>query len=163
MDATTRNVLWEQLGASIDMLENVLRACPDGVWHGKEPQFWHIAFHTLFFLDLYLSDSADGFAPPPPFTLSELEPSGILPERVYSRDELLEYLDHGRRKARARIEALTTGNSTEVCQFGWIALTRSESVLYNMRHVQHHVAQLNLLLRLAGCDVPRWVRRAAIA
>jgi uncharacterized damage-inducible protein DinB len=121
---------------------------------------WHVAYHTLFYLDLYLSDSGKGFAPPAPFTLSELDPSGILPERVYSQTELLDYLEHGRTKARARIDALTAENVTQRCEYGWINLSVWESLLYNMRHVQHHAAQLNLLLRQANHPVPRWVARS---
>jgi uncharacterized damage-inducible protein DinB len=30
-------------------------------------------------------------------------------------------------------------------------------LLYNMRHVQHHTAQLNLLLRQRGIIPPNWV------
>lgn len=33
-------------------------------------------------------------------------------------------------------------------------------LLYNMRHVQHHAAQLNLLLRQNIHDAPSWVRHA---
>ncbi|BFP42551.1 hypothetical protein FGF1_33960 [Flavobacteriaceae bacterium GF1] len=32
-----------------------------------------------------------------------------------------------------------------------------EILLYNMRHVQHHAAQLNLLLRQEINDSPKWV------
>ena len=162
MDATSRAVLWEQFGASIDMIENAVRACPDTLWgdRARQPEFWHLVFHTLFYLDFYLSDAAEGFAPPLPFTLTELDPSGVLPERVYSKDELLAYLEHGRMKARARVSALTLENSTTNCEFGWIQLTVWESLLYNMRHVQHHAAQLNLLLRQATDDAPRWIARA---
>ena len=35
-----------------------------------------------------------------------------------------------------------------------------EILLYNMRHVQHHAAQLNLLLRQAINDAPEWVYEA---
>ena len=34
-----------------------------------------------------------------------------------------------------------------------------EILLYNMRHVQHHAAQLNLLLRQELDDAPDWVSR----
>lgn len=162
MDATSRASLWDQFGATIDMLENAIRACPAGLWgdRTRQPEFWHVAFHTLFYLDFYLSDSGQGFAPPAPFTLTELDPSGILPERVYSKTEVLEYLEHGRRKARARIDALTPEATNQRCEFEWINLTVWESLLYNMRHVQHHAAQLNLLLRQANHPVPRWVARS---
>jgi uncharacterized damage-inducible protein DinB len=35
-----------------------------------------------------------------------------------------------------------------------------EILLYNMRHVQHHAAQLNLLLRQVINDAPGWVYQA---
>ncbi len=164
MDATSRDSLQGQFGAAIDMLENAIRACPDELWRDRErrPEFWYLAYHTLFFLDLYLGDATEGFTPPPPFTLSELDPSGVLPDRVYERDELLGYLEHGRIKARARIAALTLETAHERCNYRWIRLTRLESLLYNMRHVQHHAAQLNLLLRQATNSAPDWVARTAL-
>ena len=66
-------IVWRQFGAAIEMLGNAIRACPDEIWsdRSRRPEFWYVAFHTLFFLDLYLSDSVDGFAPPAPFTLDE--------------------------------------------------------------------------------------------
>jgi uncharacterized damage-inducible protein DinB len=33
-----------------------------------------------------------------------------------------------------------------------------EILLYNMRHVQHHAAQLNLILRENINDAPHWIR-----
>ena len=62
-------IIRQQFGAAIDMLENAIKACPEEVW-GKEigsKEFWYIAFHTLFFLDLYLSASDKGFTPLAPF------------------------------------------------------------------------------------------------
>ena len=99
------------------MLENAMRACPDKLWsdRSKSPEwverdvvgFWYVAYHTLFFLDFYLSGSADGFTPPAPFTLDELDPAGLLPERPYTKAELQSYLDHGRKKCQATIEDMT--------------------------------------------------------
>jgi hypothetical protein len=51
-----------------------------------------VAYHTLLWLDVYRTVDVAGFTPPAPFTLAELEPAGLLPERVYTRDELLGYL-----------------------------------------------------------------------
>ncbi len=60
----------EQLGATIDMLDNAIVACPDNLWsdRSQKVEFWYLAYHTLFFLDLYLSGSLEGFNPPEPFT-----------------------------------------------------------------------------------------------
>ena len=32
MDTTWRKIIWRQFGATIDMFENALRACPDELW-----------------------------------------------------------------------------------------------------------------------------------
>ncbi len=117
--------MWRQFGAAIDMLENALLACPDELWgdRSQRPEFWYLVYHTLFWLDLYLSGSVEGFAPPVPFTLDELDPAGLLPERVYRKDELLRYLEHGRRKCRAALEALTDERAREPRRLPWRELS----------------------------------------
>lgn len=156
MDSAWKTTLWAQFGASIRMLENAIRATPDTAWDSGEPQVWYLAYHTLFFLDYYLADGPEGFAPPAPFTLSELDPAGVMPERVYTKAELLEYLGHGREKCRARIFSLT--DPYVLSGFGR-ERSHLEMLLYNLRHVQHHAAQLNLLLRQRTGDAPGWVGR----
>ena len=162
MDAAWRTVLWQQFGASIDMLENATLACPDEIWadRSRQPEFWYLVYHTLFWLDLYLHGSAEGFSPPAPFTLCEADPSGVMPARVYTKDELQIYLRDCREKCRATIEALTDEKAGARCLFKWGELSFGELLLYNMRHVQHHAAQLNLILRQRIDSAPGWVARA---
>ena len=162
MDKYLKEIIWSQFGASIDMLENAINACPENVW-GNQPgyhEFWYITYHTLFWLDFYLSDSPDNFSPPSPFTLSEFDPEGALPEKVYSKKEMLSYLEHGRQKCKKRIETLTDEIANKHFVFGSINLSIEELIFYNMRHVQHHAAQLNLLLRQKIDSAPRWVKQA---
>jgi uncharacterized damage-inducible protein DinB len=143
------------------MLENAVVACPDELWsdRSRQPEFWYVAYHTLFWLDLYLSESLEEFAPPAPFTLDELDSAGLMPERPYTKDEIRAYLVHGRDKCRAMIEALTDEKAQRHCGFEWVDVSGAELILYNMRHVQHHAAQLNLLLRQTTDSAPGWVRR----
>ena len=162
MDTAWRTILWQQFGASIDMLENALLACPDEIWADRsgQPEYWYLVYHTLFWLDLYLSGSAAGFSPPAPFTQDETDPAGKLPARVYTKDELRIYLRRCREKCRTTIEALTVDKAGGRCLFGWGELSFAELLLYNMRHVQHHAAQLNLILRQRIDSAPGWVARA---
>ena len=156
-----KSVLWQQFGASLEMLENTINLCPDKVWGNQLAfgEFWYITYHTLFFLDLYLSDGIEGFVPPKPFTLSEIDPSGVLPDHVYTKHELLAYLEHSRKKAQTRITSLTEGTLQQHCSFNWVEGSVFEMLLDNMRHVQHHTAQLNLILRQQINDAPTWVMR----
>jgi hypothetical protein len=162
---TWKKVLWPQFGAAIDMLENALVQCPTDLWgdRTRRPEFWYIVYHTLFFLDLYLSGSVEGFAPPAPFTLDELDPAGVMPERVFTKEELHDYLKHCRRKCRETIESLTEERARERCVLAWGEVSFAELLLDNMRHVQHHAAQLYLILRQQTDSAPPWVSRTAEA
>jgi hypothetical protein len=157
-----KQILWSQFGTSIDMLENALKACPDNLWSDQTQQseFWYLVYHTIFWLDFYLSDSPDEFIPPKPFTLSELDPEGLLPERIYSKEELLTYFEHGREKCRQTIENLNDEKAMKHYKYGSVEMSFGELLLYNMRHVQHGAAQLNLILRQKNDSVPRWVKKA---
>jgi uncharacterized damage-inducible protein DinB len=164
MDEFWKTAVWQQFGAAIDMLQNAIEACPEAVWgdRSQTPEFWYTAFHTLFFIDLYLSESEVGFRPPPPFTLDEMDERGLLPDRVYTKGELLAYLAHGREKCRQTIAAMTEERAHQRCGFSWLDISVAESLLYNMRHVQHHAGQLNTLLRQRVNAAPRWVRKTTL-
>lgn len=160
-DPAWRTATWRQFGAAIDMLGNAIRDCPEGLWadRSRRPEPWYLAYHTLFWLDLYLGGAVEGFAPPAPFGLEELDPSGVLPGRPYTRAELGAYLEHCRAKCRATVGSLTDEGARRTCRFGWGEASFAELLLYNLRHVQHGAAQLNLLLRQAVDAAPRWVAR----
>lgn len=158
-------IIWSQFGATIDMLANALRACPEDLWRSPitlddpEPEysaFWYVAYHAIFWLDLYLSGAVAGFVPPP-FTLEELDPAGLLPDRVYTREELQAYLAHGRAKCQAVVQAMTDEKAQQLCPFPWGTLSFAELLLYNMRHVQEHASQLNLFLGQQTNAVPGWI------
>jgi uncharacterized damage-inducible protein DinB len=166
-----RTIIWQQFGAAIDDLDNALRACPDELWRDRLwdnpseeqfflPEYWYIVYHTLFWLDLYLTGAEEGFAPPVPFTLIEQDADGPLPERPYTKEELQAYLNDCRKKCQATIEALTDETAQQRCRFGWGEVSFAELLLYTMRHVQGHAAQLNLLLGQKIGLAPDWVTRA---
>lgn len=162
MNQLLQDTLWKQFGASIDMLENAITDCPTELWETNVGtfSFWYMSYHTLFWLDYYLSKDPTRFQPPEPFTLSEFNAEGELPPRVYSKQELLTYLAYGRNKCRATVRAVTgtQGERRFVAHNKDYSLT--EILLYNMRHVHHHTAQLTLALREKAGDAPGWVSRA---
>jgi hypothetical protein len=156
-----RSAIRQQFHAAIDMLANAIKGCPDSVWldRGSRP-FWYIAFHTLFFLDLYLSEKDEPqFRPPAPFGLSELEEEVVVPEPAYGNDELLGYLEHCRRRLDTVMAGMTETWAANPCPIPYRDMSNGELLLYNMRHVQHHAAQLNLLLRQRTNSAPDWVSK----
>lgn len=162
--------LWQQFGAAIDFLAASIAACPDHLWQAalwqtpakpaEFAQFWYVSYHTLFWLDLYLTGAEEGFVPPAPFALIEQTPDGPLPERVYTQAELLAYLAGCRARCQSTIEALSDETAAARCVFGWGQCSFLELLLYNLRHVQGHAAQLNMLLGQNGVTVRDWVAQA---
>ncbi|MFZ1321931.1 MAG: DinB family protein [Ignavibacteria bacterium] len=161
METLLKEVMWKQFGASIDMFENAVRACPEDLWDA-DSKYWYIVYHTLFFLDYYLSTDPDNFSPPTPFTLSEFDSEGEMPERVFSKEEMMTYLNHCRNKCHVLITGLNADTAMNRWKNEYRDYSIHEILLYNMRHVQHHGAQLNLLLRQNGGEVPDWVSQTKI-
>jgi hypothetical protein len=165
-------MLWRQFGATIDMFGNALRDCPDELWEKRlwedQPDqwvaagfsaFWYLCYHTLFWLDLYLTGAEEGFAPPEPFDLVEMGPNEVLP-RTYTRIELLGYLEYCRRRCHKTIGALSKEQANRLCRFTWGELTLAELLLYNLRHVQEHGAQLYMYLGQQAGKSENWVSQA---
>ena len=96
----------------------------------------------------------------PPFTLDELDPAGIIPDKPFSRDELLTYLEHNRAKCRVTIDTLTGQSAERMCVFPWGEVAFAALLLYNMRHVQEHAAQLGMLLGQKTGWSPGWITGA---
>jgi hypothetical protein len=165
-------MLWHQFGAAIDNFGNALRDCPDELWEQQlwedQPDqwvavgfssFWYLSYHTLFWLDLYLTGAEEGFAPPAPFDLVEMEAHETLP-RTYAREELLGYLETCRQRCWEAIGSLTNEQAQRLCRFGWGELSYGELLLYTLRHVQEHAAQLHMFLGQQAGKSTRWVSRA---
>jgi uncharacterized damage-inducible protein DinB len=162
MTIIDNDMLWRQFAVTIDSFGDALRNCPDELWEKRlwadEPDqwvaagfsaYWYLCYHTLFWLDLYLTGAEEGFMPPEPFDLVEMEANEVLP-RTYTREELLGYLQTCRQRCQETVTTLSTEQAYQVCQFPWGELPFAELMLYTMRHVQEHAAQLHLFLGQHG-------------
>lgn len=164
IDSLWRTVLWKQFGAAIDMFDNALVACPDSLWRqpvwpaspdpAERTEFWYVAYHALVWLDLYLSGvPEEEFAPPAPFAQGVLDSRETQPKRPYTRVELRNYLASVRQKCHATLAALTNEQARQPVAYPWSEgqpITYLELLLYTMRHVQEHAAQLCLFLGQHG-------------
>jgi len=162
--------LWRQFGASIDMLQNAILFCPESYFTTNK-RFYYLAYHCVLFLDYYLSIPPKDFSPILPFTIKDkeqrpLESIGdIVPDKIYSKEELIDYINKSRLKCQNLIESLTDNEKlnirfTEGNQEGDMDYPILEILLYNLRHTQHHIGQLNLIMRQDLHKHMEWVFRA---
>ncbi|MEX6689711.1 DinB family protein [Danxiaibacter flavus] len=177
MLTTLKHCLWKNFAASIDMLKNAIEMCPDELWYNNK-KFFYNAYHCAVFTDYYLTIPPVNFFPPPGYTLTEPDKipadavDDVVPNKLYSRAELIDYVQYAREKCRSVISNLTEEKLNE----SWIASTETtdlslsgmdalkysilEILFYNLRHVQHHAAQLNFMLRQAINAAPDYVSQA---
>jgi len=172
-----KECLWKNFGASIDMLKNAILLWPEEIWHTQK-KFFYNAYHCLIFLDYYLTIPPKDFSSMLPFTLKEPRDipedaiDDVVPDRIYSKEELLNYLQSNRKKCHDVIAGLTEEKlktrwiddsqtmDLALCSSNAMKYSVLEILFYNMRHVQHHAAQLNLLLRQTINNAPDYVSQA---
>ena len=156
MDDSIKKVLWNQFGASIDMLVHVISSSPEGYFQ-RNLRFYYIAFHSTIFLDYYLTLPPSDFSPLLSFTAKAPQDrpveavDDLIPDCIYSKQDLLDYLRQSREKCKQVIYALRpeslTERFTEGNEPGDMDYPVLEILLYNLRHTQHHAAQLILMIR----------------
>lgn len=172
-----REALWRNYAASLDMVANAIALYPEDAWLA-EGKFYFMAFHTAIFADYYLSHPVHHFAPRIMYSLCETDQipeaalDDVLPKTLVSQQEILDYLKHIRRKAKKLI------SETSITEFTQNWITRDEAemhglcpglvvdyslleiLFYNLRHIQHHSGQLNLLLRHETGQGVDWIAMA---
>lgn len=157
-----RRILAGQFEASLFMLNECLTRCPTRHWDGivgKYP-FWQVAYHTLCFVDLYLSPDKAAFE------FRDVHPCGWkefdeeYPSRRFEQSELIAYLQICRSKAVSTIAGETAESLEGPSGFSWKPFSRGELHVMNIRHIQHHAGQLSAYLRRvdAGFQDPEAVR-----
>jgi hypothetical protein len=160
-----KQLIARQYEAALCTLGMCIDRCPDERWH--EPvanlKFCQAAFHALFFTDLYLGTSVAAIREQPFHCqhaaifadYEELEPRRQV--LTYEKPFIRDYLQHCRTKAANVLAAETTESLAGPAGVEWIKFSRAELHVYNIRHVQHHAAQLILRLRLdTGAEFP-WI------
>lgn len=167
---TLKELLAHQFEASLCMLHLAIGRCPDASWNERvaEWKFCQAAFHVLFFTDVYLQESDDAEAlKHQPFHLAHEADFGDYEEledrpqvQLYQKTFVQSYLQYVRDKAKQTVALESAQVLAGPSGFRRRQCSRAELHVYNIRHIQHHAAQLILRLRLdAGTDVP-WVGHA---
>jgi uncharacterized damage-inducible protein DinB len=140
-------ILSSQFEASLCMMHHCIKACPPSGWEGKiaNATFRQVAYHTLFFVDFYLSPSAESFE------LRDLhrqggDERGPTLSQGLDQAQTLSYVSICRRKALDTLASETEQMLQGPCGFPR-KLSRGELHIYNIRHIQHHTGQLSAHLR----------------
>ncbi len=160
---TLKGMIANQYEASLCTLAACVDRCPDSSWHMPIGiyEFSQVVFHTLFFADFYMGRGATSLRD----QAFHLENKAFFddyeqleyraPVGRYERSALQKYMGHCRKKAADVIASETADSLRGDSGFDRRDFSRAELHVYNIRHIQHHSAQLILRLRTqAGVDIP---------
>ena len=153
-----QTILTAQFEAALCMLKDCISKCPPDHWEGRiaNDTFRQVAYHTLFFVDLYLSPSEAAFQLRECHRRGGDERSSTIPSAGLDKDETLSYLAICRQKALDMFASETLESLQRESGFSWLPFSRGELHLSNIRHVQHHTGQLSAYLRKIVEDGERW-------
>lgn len=171
--------LRESFQVTFDGFERALRECPASLWEeslwevtGRWPirdglgaglpeaerrqafsAFWFIAWHALVctYYDIEGGELPEGWAPPPPFNAYIVDRE-TLPPRVYTRNEIQEYVAHTRRRVDEIVDALTEERIAHPVAAGhrYAGWPYAKLLLMCLTHTREHVAQLDMFLGQRG-------------
>jgi hypothetical protein len=160
---TMKDVITNQFEATLSTLNACIDKCPEAVWNGPvvNLKFCQAVFHTLFYTDYYLGQTDDDFRREPFHRenahvfrdYEELEPRA--PVHVYEKAWVKTYLRYCLERGRKVVASETAESLAAKAKFARKDFSRAELYVYNIRHVQHHSAQLIMRLRLdSQVDMP---------
>ena len=153
---------------ALRLMEAALTDCPDELWqadlwpdeaptgpgphgglHGSAP--WFLAYHGLSCLDYDLTGEFEPWAPPQPFD----DNTYSFPNRMFTKPELLGYVDWCRGRVRLTIDAVTE----ELAARPLPSAHRYRGMLFGVLvgsvplHVVEHASQIRQFLTAAGIRV----------
>jgi hypothetical protein len=125
-----------QYHAAVEMLAQSLAKCPEPMWHSDHPQgrFWHVAYHALFFTQLYLQESVENFVA----WEKHREDYESLRE-LYDKSSLLDYLAICKQQVDERLSNIDLDAPSG---FDWLPFSKFELQIYSIRHIQQHAGEL---------------------
>jgi hypothetical protein len=171
-----RTALKSQYHATLSMLRKAIEQCPDDVWESWDytNPTWRVVYHTLYFVHLYSRRRLEEFTPwekhqtmlqdlddvpgPP-----ELDQYCELPHRPpqtgepLTKAEIMEYWEWCDGMIDDAVDAMDLLSPES--GFYWYPISKIEHQIVNIRHIQHHMAQLSERLRVAADIGVEWVGR----
>jgi hypothetical protein len=145
-----------QIGAAFKMLEHAIDNANDRTWTARinNMPFWQLCYHALWYTDFYFHANQETFQPQS-FDMKGIKNISIKPDsqmiedqkHPISKSNMKAYCNYARQKTNQFIQSINESYFTTPSPFEWHGFPKIDLVDYNLRHLQHHVGQLDIILR----------------
>ena len=143
-------VLKLQYGKALNLMQKAVEQFDTALWLDGDnygDPAWRIAYHGLFYTNLYLAPTAADLVPWPGEKKEQQRLKGgrdslreaPAADEPYTREEILQFISH----IRVLLEGyLDDFRPEQDCWPDWYDENRMEFHLNNLRHLQHHIGAL---------------------
>ncbi len=153
-----KSALISQYRASLMMLEKAIRTCSDELWDSEQysNRTWQLVYHLLYFTDLDLYQNLKGRKY---WSLHRKDHQNLgewQGKTPYSKSEMLEFLRYLANRLEQAVYDLDLAHPES--GFHWYKVGKLEHQLVNLKHLQHHTAQLMERIRFHQAAAVPWIR-----
>lgn len=159
------DILASQYKASLGMLRSAIEKVPEEQWNNEaynNPN-WQIIYHILWATKTYLAANIESVVPFKNAIAGaeslggaqdwENPDEGVTVEGFHTKSELISFIDEVENNLQKNIDALALEESSG---FEWYPYSRLELHINNIRHIQHHTAQIIERLKAKGITGFSW-------
>ena len=158
-----KELLKNQMLAALATLHQCIIFCSDDKWEesDNDAPFSQVLFHTLFYIDYYLSLNENEFKTQQFHkdnmnifrAYEELEYKKAI--ETYTKNEIKLYFDFCYNKINGYFEIIE--NKDLIAKTGIKNMKIMELLIYITRHIQHHAAQLGLRIQQKSGKELKWI------
>lgn len=146
-------VLLRHLKPILEMLRYTILNCPDEVFSGEKILVREQLYHSLVGMDVWFSDHPNHY----PFNeIPDMESAymhKVAPDNI-SRRFLLSYL--GKVEHKLALMPMSAEQLLEKRQMDDSEITYLDQCFVQMRHVQHHLGEIDEIMRSHGLPLLEW-------
>ncbi|MNW31001.1 DinB superfamily protein [compost metagenome] len=149
-------VLRRQYDPTVEMLKNLIEVCPDDLWMDVEQKYWRHIFHATTSMKFWFRQHKDEEFVIPDFGKDIVEDLDKECSDHPTKEELVKYLEDILSVARSFFDELTDDRLLEPCVL-YEEITKTDVILMQIRHVQHHVGYCNSILSSNHLEAAKWL------
>lgn len=130
------------------MLFQSINACPDEIWETASEgyPFWQQAYHAIYWVDVWMSESIYKFEKPEGFYTKSYELDNAC-AKVFSKNQVIDYCNIVFKKCDDYFEKLNDIDLYERNTFFDKNLTTFDRIMGQIRHVSYHIGYMDCILK----------------
>ncbi|SKA94336.1 hypothetical protein SAMN02745130_03655 [Thiothrix eikelboomii] len=146
-------VVLRHLKPILEMLRHTILTCPEQVFAGDKILVREQLYHALVGMDVWFSDKPNEYNFNEILDIKAAQMHGIAPPHI-SRRFLLAYL--GKIEHKLAAMPMKPEKFLEIREIGGREMTYLDQCLVQMRHVQHHLGEVDEIMRSHQLPLLEW-------